>query len=109
MAPNSDDLVILIKRRKNKVSAFFELFEKESVISIKDIKKKTSASSFYKLALREIISLNNAVKQINPGLEVIRPAFKQDITNGPVYHALEKAENVDISHNDNFIFLKFSG
>jgi hypothetical protein len=102
------EVLILLKRRGNNLSRFFELFEKESVISIKEIKRKTSSSTFYKIILKEILSINEAVKTIEPALEFMRPVFRQESKDGPVFHALERAVNVSIDHDERFFFLRFN-
>jgi hypothetical protein len=99
-------IVFLIRRRRNNLSKFFELFERESKIAIKDIKRKTSSSTFYKIILKEIFDINKALREIDPGFEFIRPEFKQETAEGPVFQALGKADNVSITHNDKFFFLK---
>ena len=98
-------IVILIRRRGNNLSKFFELFESQNSLSIKEIKLKTSSSTFYKIILKEIFDINETIKNIDPALEFIRPVLK---LNGSVCYALEKPDNVSIRHDDRFFLISFT-
>ena len=103
------EIVFLIRRKATNLSRFFELFETETIIPIKDIKQKTSSSTFYKIILKEIFDMNNAIKEnIDPALEFIRPVFKQATPDGPIFQALGMADNVSITHNDKYFFARIS-
>lgn len=97
----------ILKRRNKNISKFFELFENEHIIKLKDIKRAVSSSSFYKCVLKEVFELNKAVKRINPELEFIRPAFKQETEKGQVFQALELQNEFQVSHDESFIYIEF--
>jgi len=111
-------IIILVKRTSKSISRFLQLYEKRPIMPIKNIKRHISASSFYKVAIHEIETMNEAVKQIDPMLYVFRPALKRIGVNdfegsnrtrkGTVVQALELNEKATIIHTDNYFVISIT-
>lgn len=111
-------IIILVKRGNNSFTKFLQLYEKRPLMPIKNIKRHISTSSFYKVAIHEIETMNEAVKQIDPTLDVFRPALKRigvnDIESinrtrkGTVVQALELNERATITHDENHFIISIS-
>jgi hypothetical protein len=106
---------MLVKRSNNSISKLLQLYVKRSLMPIKNIKRHISASSFYKVAIHEIETMNEAVKQIDPTLDVFRPALKRIGVNdfegtnrtrkGTVVQALELNPDATIIHTGNYFII----
>ena len=96
---------IVIEKRKKNLDKFFELFSKNPEVSISDIKKKVSKSSFYKLVLEKIYELNDLVNYFEPRATMFESSIYKDQSN-KVYQSFKINPKVKIQDYKGFFILE---
>jgi len=96
---------LAIEKRKNNLDKFFELFSKQPVVTIKELKSKVSKSSFYKIVLKKIFDINELLKYFDPNLSFCEPSFYKD-QNENIYQAFKRNPNIEIIDHKDFYILK---
>ena len=98
---------IAIEKRGKNLVRFFEIISKQTEVLDKELKKKVSKSSYYKVVLAEVYKINQLIRHFEPNSYFCMPDLHKD-QNGNVLKTLKRNPNIEIEDFNGFYLLKFN-
>lgn len=98
--------VVIFERSSKHFSRFIDLLKTQAEISIKDVKKLCSHSSYYAIIIRKLYSINNILREINPNVYLAEPHFTLTPSKDQVLTSLKRCELIDIDARKEFFIVR---
>jgi len=98
--------IVIFERSSKHFSRFIDLLRSHSEVTIKDIKKIVSHSSYYAIIIKKVYSINKILREINPNLYLAEPSFSITLSKGNVYTSLKRCELIDIETRKDFFIVR---